>query len=195
MQLKSTHCSKLRRKWLSGISSSNVKKVIFSCLLPSRLIIRFTLVFSLLYHGSDDKARFQSLSTAPFHDSLSLPEKGGRWLADPLIFIENFLYIGELALFAVYVCTRFVHWLRQISSRYIALWVQSRCVQIDHTYKIRSLRSESSSQNQVYERISPYAMYVRTEPVHTYIAKFPKRAIYTILYAPKVVMDILSTTT
>ena len=39
------------------------------------------------------------------------------------------------------------------------------------------------------------AMYVRTEPVHTYIAKTPKRAIYAILYTPKVVVDILSTTT
>lgn len=36
-----------------------------------------------------------------------------------------------------------------------------------------------------------FAMYVRTEPVHTYIAKPPKRAIYAILYAPKVVVDIL----
>ena len=34
-------------------------------------------------------------------------------------------------------------------------------------------------------------MYVRTEPVHTYIAKFPKRTIYAILYAPEVVVDIL----
>ena len=40
-----------------------------------------------------------------------------------------------------------------------------------------------------------FAMYVRTEPVHTYIAKSPKRAIYAILYVPEVVVDILSTTT
>ena len=31
-----------------------------------------------------------------------------------------------------------------------------------------------------------FAMYVRTEPVHTYIAKSPKRAIYAALYDPKV---------
>ena len=130
-----------------------------------------------------------------FHDSLALTEKRGRWFADPLIFIENFLYIGELALFPVYVCTRSVHWLRQISFRHIALWVQSRCVQIDHTYKIHSLCSESSSQNPVYERISPYAMYVRTEPVHTYIAKSPKRTIYAILYDTKVVPVNLTSTT
>ena len=36
----------------------------------------------------------------------------------------------------MYVCTRFVHWLRQISSRHIALWVQSRCVQIGAVDKI-----------------------------------------------------------
>ena len=36
-----------------------------------------------------------------------------------------------------------------------------------------------------------FAMYVRTEPVHTYIAKSPKRAIYAILYVPEVVVDIL----
>ena len=33
----------------------------------------------------------------------------------------------------------------------------------------------------------PFAMYVRTEPVHTYIAKSPKHAIYAILYDDKVV--------
>ena len=40
-----------------------------------------------------------------------------------------------------------------------------------------------------------FAMYVRTEPVHTYIAKSPKRAICAIHYDTKVVVDILSTTT
>ena len=40
-----------------------------------------------------------------------------------------------------------------------------------------------------------FAMYVRTEPVHTYIAKSPKHAIYAILYGSKVAVDILSTTT
>lgn len=40
-----------------------------------------------------------------------------------------------------------------------------------------------------------FAMYVRTEPVHTYIAKCLKRAIYAILYCSKAVVDILSTTT
>ena len=33
----------------------------------------------------------------------------------------------------------------------------------------------------------PFAMYVRTESVHTYIAKTPKRTIYAILYDDKVV--------
>ena len=32
-----------------------------------------------------------------------------------------------------------------------------------------------------------FAMYVRTEPVHTYIAKSPKRTIYATLYDAKVV--------
>ena len=32
-----------------------------------------------------------------------------------------------------------------------------------------------------------FAVYVRTEPVHTYIAKTPKRAIYTILYDTELV--------
>ena len=36
-------------------------------------------------------------------------------------------------------------------------------------------------------RFRLFAMYVRTEPVHTYIAKTPKRALYAILYAAKVV--------
>ena len=34
-------------------------------------------------------------------------------------------------------------------------------------------------------------MYVRTEPVHTYIAKSPKRTIYAIFYGAKVAVDIL----
>ena len=38
-------------------------------------------------------------------------------------------------------------------------------------------------------------MYVRTEPVHTYIAKCLKRVIYANFYCSKVVVDILSTTT
>ena len=131
-----------------------------------------------------------------FHDSLALPEKGGRWLADPLIFIENFLYIGELALFAMYVCTRFVHWLRQISSRHIALWGQSRCVQIVHTYKSDSLRSESTSWigcSHFGSSQNPVALcYVR---VHTYITKSPKRTIYATLYDTKVVPANLTSTT
>ena len=32
-----------------------------------------------------------------------------------------------------------------------------------------------------------FAMYVRTEPVHTYTAKSPKRTIYVILYDTKLV--------
>lgn len=40
-----------------------------------------------------------------------------------------------------------------------------------------------------------FAMYVRTEPVHTYIAKSPKRAIYTILYYTELVWVILTQTT
>ena len=40
-----------------------------------------------------------------------------------------------------------------------------------------------------------FAMYVRTEPVHTYIAKSPNHAIYAILYGSTVAVDILSTTT
>ena len=36
-------------------------------------------------------------------------------------------------------------------------------------------------------RFRLFAMYVRTEPVHTYIAKTPKRALYAILYGAKVV--------
>ena len=40
-----------------------------------------------------------------------------------------------------------------------------------------------------------FAMYVRTEPVHTYIAKTPKRTICAILYAPKVVPVNLTSTT
>ena len=36
-----------------------------------------------------------------------------------------------------------------------------------------------------------FAMYVRTEPVHTYIAKSPKRAIYTILYDTELLWAIL----
>ena len=40
-----------------------------------------------------------------------------------------------------------------------------------------------------------FAMYVRTEPVHTYIAKTLKRTIYETLYDAKVLVDILSTTT
>ena len=38
-------------------------------------------------------------------------------------------------------------------------------------------------------------MYVRTEPVHTYIAKAPKRSIYAILYDDKVVPVNLTSTT
>ena len=38
-------------------------------------------------------------------------------------------------------------------------------------------------------------MYVRTEPVHTYIAKTPKRTICAILYDPKVVPVNLTGTT
>ena len=40
-----------------------------------------------------------------------------------------------------------------------------------------------------------FAMYVRTEPVHTYIAKSPKRTIYAILYDDKVVPVNLTSTT
>ena len=40
-----------------------------------------------------------------------------------------------------------------------------------------------------------FAMYVRTEPVHTYIAKTPKRTICAILYGPKVVPVNLTSTT
>ncbi len=40
-----------------------------------------------------------------------------------------------------------------------------------------------------------FAMYVRTEPVHTYIAKSPKHAIYAILYDDKVVPVNLTSTT
>ena len=40
-----------------------------------------------------------------------------------------------------------------------------------------------------------FAMYVRTEPVHTYIAKSPKRAIYTILYDTELLWAILTQTT
>ena len=39
------------------------------------------------------------------------------------------------------------------------------------------------------------AMYVRTELVHTYIAKSPKRTIYAILYNTKVVPVNLTSTT
>ena len=39
-----------------------------------------------------------------------------------------------------------------------------------------------------------FAMYVRTEPVHTYIAKSLKHAICAILYGTKVAVDTLSTT-
>ena len=38
-------------------------------------------------------------------------------------------------------------------------------------------------------------MYVHTEPVHTYIAKTPKRTIYVILYDTKVVPVNLTSTT
>ena len=40
-----------------------------------------------------------------------------------------------------------------------------------------------------------FAMYVRTEPVHTYIAKSPKRTIYATLYDAKVVPVNLTSTT
>ena len=40
-----------------------------------------------------------------------------------------------------------------------------------------------------------FAMYVRTEPVHTYIAKAPKRSIYATLYDAKVVPVNLTSTT
>ena len=40
-----------------------------------------------------------------------------------------------------------------------------------------------------------FAMYVRTEPVHTYIAKSSKRTIYAILYHTKVVPVNLTSTT
>ena len=40
-----------------------------------------------------------------------------------------------------------------------------------------------------------FAMYVRTEPVHTYIAKSPKRTIYVILYDTKLVPVNLTSTT
>ena len=43
------------------------------------------------------------------HDILTLPEKGTA-RHRPLDFIEDFLYMRELAFFAVYVCTRFVRW-------------------------------------------------------------------------------------
>ena len=39
-----------------------------------------------------------------------------------------------------------------------------------------------------------FAVYVRTEPVHTYIAKSPKRAIYTLLYDTELVWVILTQT-
>ena len=48
MKLKSTHRSRSRRKCFSGISSSSVRKVIFSCLPPSRFSIHFTPVFSFI---------------------------------------------------------------------------------------------------------------------------------------------------
>ena len=41
----------------------------------------------------------------------------------------------------------------------------------------------------------PFAMYVHTESVHTYIAKTPKRTIYAILYDDKVVPVNLTSTT
>ena len=44
-------------------------------------------------------------------------------------------------------------------------------------------------------RFRLFAMYVRTEPVHTYIAKSPKRTIYVILYDTKVVLVNLTSTT
>ena len=40
-----------------------------------------------------------------------------------------------------------------------------------------------------------FAMYVRTEPVHTYTAKSPNRTIYAILYDTKVVLVNLTSTT
>ena len=40
-----------------------------------------------------------------------------------------------------------------------------------------------------------FAVYVRTEPVHTYTAKSPKRTIYVILYDTKVVLVNLTSTT
>ena len=47
----------------------------------------------------------------------------------------------------------------------------------------------------LYKRkLGLFAMYVCTSSVRTYIAKTLKRTIYAILYAPKVVVDILSTT-
>ena len=44
-------------------------------------------------------------------------------------------------------------------------------------------------------RFRVFAMYVRTELVHTYIAKSPKRTIYAILYNTKVVPVNLTSTT
>src|SRR5699024_11712866 len=68
-----------------GIRDRNVTGV-QTCALP--IFIRFTLVFSLLYHGSDDKARFQSLSTAPLHDALTLPAKIGRASCRERVYIS-----------------------------------------------------------------------------------------------------------
>ena len=108
----------------------------------------------------------------------SYPARKGTANHRPHHFTEDFLYVGELALFAVYLCTRFVQWLRQISSRHSALWVQSRYVQLEHTYKIHSLSSElnsriacshfGTSQNPIDERISPFC-YVCAYRTCTYV--------------------------
>ena len=111
------------------------------------------------------------------------PARKGTANHRPHHFTEDFLYVGELALFAVYLCTRFVQWLRQISSRHSALWVQSRCIQIEHTYKIHSLSSEPSrriacshfgNSQPIDERISPFC-YVRAYRTCTYVhSEIPK---------------------
>lgn len=126
------------------------------------------------------RIRWKSWSTT------SLPCQKGDGESPTPSFYRGFpLYgrMGELALFVVYLCTRFVQWLRQISSRHSALWVQSRCIQIEHTYKIHSLSSEPSrriacshfgNSQPIDERISPFC-YVRAYRTCTYVhSEIPK---------------------
>ena len=121
------------------------------------------------------------------HDALTLSTRSRR-VTDPLILQRIFSIYENLPFSLCTYVRESCSGIQQMPFRHIALFVQSRCVQIEHTYRLHvfvliravevAVPTLGTAKILYKRKLGLFAMYVCTSSVRTHIAKTLKRTIY-----------------